>query len=261
MGNKVNIIALYKTFSGHEFVKQSIESIYDSVKKIYFVHSFVDWLGNEGTNDTIVPINDWKDKNDKKGKIEQIYGNYPNQSEQYNVGFEAIRQNENYDYIMLIDTDEVWSYDHLDSAIDMLEMDNGRHSGFRTRMFTYIKKLNFIVWPPEPCSPLVFVNNNIDRIHGVRGNSLQNTIIMQNIYFHHFTLIRNNEDEIFHKIALSNKGDNMKPVDIDKWRKEVWNNIPKVENFHMTKGYEHCWQGLRTVPNNFLPETMRRAVQ
>ena len=109
----MRIIALYKTFSGEEFVEASIESIYNSVSEIVMVHSNVSWSGEKGN--TVLPVvQRWAEEKDKKNKIINLVGDFRDQNAQYNHGLSFIRRKLGfYDFVLLIDTDEVWDRDNL----------------------------------------------------------------------------------------------------------------------------------------------------
>lgn len=249
--SRLKTVALYKAFSGNEFVKASIASIYSHVDKIVFIHSDVSWLGETG-NDVMLPVEIWKAEHDSEDKIVQEIGTYRSQEEQYARGLDLIKTHYPCDYILIIDTDEVWEDEPLSTLLSYVAMDQNVDA-VRCRMHTYIKDVHYRITPPEPCTPVVLVKSDIKEFAGVRGNNIQPSATLETVFFHHFTLIRRNEEDIFKKIIASNKGDGMEHVNIDKWREEVWDKIPDVKNFHMTKGYEHCWQQLVTVTDNELP--------
>ena len=240
----LKIAALYKTFSGDDWVRYSIESIYDNVDAIYFVHSNVSWLGERG-NTCIKVVEDWKNKYDKDKKIITIVGDFQSQDLQYVVGMKVIKSG-NFDWVLLVDTDEIWSMERLLYVRKYLET-NPEYDAFSCSMFTHIKEPKYIVWPPEPCRPTVLIRSNVESMVGVRGNRQPKKGNLRDVYFNHLTLVRKKEQDIFTKIIASNSADGETHVNLKKWKKTVWDRIPNVNNFHMTKGYEHCWESIKEV--------------
>jgi len=131
-----NIVALYKTFSGEDFVASSIESIYDSCYKIVFVHSRYSWTGEEGN--TVAPVVEaWKAKNDKSNKIVNLYTDINQQNEQYDFGFNYIKKHfHECDFLMLIDTDEVWDNTELKKAVDEVYKNRHEFDAFNIKLHT-----------------------------------------------------------------------------------------------------------------------------
>ena len=64
----MKIVALYKTFSGNEFIEDSLNSIYNYVEKIVCVNSNISWSNSVG-NTVHSKVMDWKNKYDIENKI------------------------------------------------------------------------------------------------------------------------------------------------------------------------------------------------
>jgi hypothetical protein len=237
------LVALYKTFSGHEFLKQSIESIYDYCNKIIFVNSDISWNGDTGN--TVIPIlEQWKKLYDVNNKIVSINGSWTSQEEQYNIGFNFIKKNfKEIPFILLIDSDEVYEKIYLDKLLGYLNCsENKDYDRFTCRMFTYIKYVNWQIYPIEPCCPTIVVKNNLKNYIGVRGDGLEKRKHFDDIYFHHYCYVRDSEDSIKRKFFNSQIGDKNPSNDWDNWYENKWLKLPEVEDFHPTKGREYCWK-------------------
>lgn len=249
------IVALYKTWRGNEFVVPSIESIYPYVDKILFVHSDVSWQGEEG-NDVAPVVEEWHRRNDAFGKIVWKTGEWRDQQSQYDYGIDMIQKVWSPDFILLIDTDEVWAAKDIKALLGYARTDS-RFKAYACRMFTYIKEPTYRIWPQEPCRPVVLVRGDIERLAGVRGNTTWPRCNLDNIHMHHFSYVRRTWEDVRTKIVTSHIGDKLRHRDLDLWKKEVWDNLPNVRNFHTTVGFEHCWQNVVKVDKNELPSAMK----
>jgi 2-polyprenyl-3-methyl-5-hydroxy-6-metoxy-1,4-benzoquinol methylase len=254
------IVALYKTWKGEEFVDSSVESIYNHVENIVMVHSNVSWDGTHHPNTVLPVIAEWSSRSDKCNKIINLVHDTQSQSEQYAVGMNYIKNNIRCDYIMLIDTDEVWDDTSLSEAVKIITApSNSACNAFCCKLHTYIKSPFYRVSPIEMCKPTVFVRGNVDKLSGVRGNGVRPSMVMD-VFMHHFTLVRNNIRTIEHKIRLSSIGDGNPNVDMQDWFTNKWEklgNDPSVRNFHISKNYERSWRSLVKVTKNDLPEVFR----
>ena len=79
-------------------------------------------------------------------------------------------------------------------------------------------------------------------------------------FFHHYTLVRDNEDEIFKKIMTSSIGDNLPSVDMETWKKEKWDKLPHATNFHWTKGFENCWKNVVVLKDIGVPRCVKEHI-
>jgi 2-polyprenyl-3-methyl-5-hydroxy-6-metoxy-1,4-benzoquinol methylase len=250
----MKVVALCKTWRGHEFLPAMIESIYNQIYKIVFVHSEVSWDGEYG-NTVIGPVETWKAKNDYADRIISINFDSQSQNEQYKVGFDYIKANLDSDFTMLIDTDEVWDSFLLEQAIYDLSNSNPTVNAFCTdKLFTYIKSPFYRVEPLEPLDATVFIRNKtVSEISGVRGNGVYPRISIPNIRYHHFTDVRMDSEDVFKKIILSNKADGAEAIDIKEWKRDKWDKLPFSKNLHHSKGYESNWGGIQIVTKADLP--------
>ena len=251
----MEIVAFYKAFQGHEWIEASIESIYNYVSKIVIFNTNINWSNQKDIN-TIKPVvEEWKKNNDHLDKIMQIDFNSNDQTAQYVEGFKYIKQNFKHDFIMAIDTDEVWDDFNFTKAIQCMS-NNPNVQVFHTDMLTYVKSPFYRVDPPELCKPSVFYRNG-DLYKHCRSHPPCNWIIMSDVLYHHFTYVRDNEDDIIKKIALCSAGEKLPSVDLNKWKIEKWDKLPNATNFHCDPAYTHSWQRCKVIDLNGLPFAVR----
>jgi hypothetical protein len=254
----MRITALYKIWRGKEFLIPSIKSIYNHVDKIVFVSSDIGWNGNTGNN-TFEVVEKYKNENDSYNKIEIIVFDTPSQEEQYDIGMKYIEKNVECDWVLLIDSDEVWDEIAWSNAKDWIFDKSKSINGFRCYMHTYIKDVKYRVSDEghTQVAPVVFIRKSVGML-GIRGNATPGLSLMNNVFVHHFALVRDTIDEVFLKMRTSIVGDKhpYQLVDLDKWKREVWDNIPGVA-YHY---YEMCsgvWNRTIEINNNELPIHVR----
>jgi FkbM family methyltransferase len=253
------VIALYKTWRGEEFLEGSILSIYNHVNKIVFIHSEVSWCGEKGN--TVKPwLNEWKKKNDPYDKIIDFTVNTTSQDEQYKVGFGIIKRNFDPDFVLIIDTDEVWDDENLTKLLDRAKNDK-EHSGFFVSMHTYIKSPYYRITPKEPCMPLVLYNLRNGGFCSARGCGMPDNDKKWygDIYMHHFTYVRESEDVLFKKIKNIYEAEKTfyDHIDLDEWKREKWDKLPSSTDIHTAKGYEHFWKGVKVITDKDLPVALK----
>lgn len=249
---KLKVVALYKTWRGDEFVIPSVESIYRHVDKIVMVHSNVSWAGERGN--TVAPVlKEWQKDGDIMHKLVHLHLDLQKQRAQYDRGLAYIRDKLDADYVLIIDTDEVWDDDQIERLLEYVSLDR-KAQAVVCRMRTYVKDVHYRIEPPEPCSPTVLVKADCRDFTGTRGNGVSGKVMLQNVYFHHFTFVRRDVESIREKIVLSNLGDGAPHVDVDKWMAEKWARIPDCTSLHMTRGAEGAWQSVKVVHDSELPD-------
>ncbi len=255
----MRVIGLCKTFSGSEFVKAAIKSVYPFLDKIVFINSDVSWTGEYGN--TVKPvIEEWAKNNDTERKIVHFQCNVMSQDEQYQAGYAWAKSAFNPDWIMIFDTDEVWDETGLNVAKRCLA-ECTEYNAIAANMHTYIKSPFYKVTPPEWCKPTVFIRPVHHSFLGIRGNEVTPRIIPDDLYFHHFTYVRKTEKDVLKKIATTLVGDRegtpSNLVDMEKWIANKWNKLPKAKNFHTTKAYEKSWHKIEIIRECELPITVQ----
>lgn len=256
----MKFIALYKTWQGEEFVTASLESIYNFVDKIVMVHSDVSWTGSEGN--TVEPaVNEWAAENDTHGKIVNLYGSFTDQNKQYNFGLKYIHETFKFDFIMLVDTDEVWTSDQLERCKVYLERFGRRCDVFTTSLYTYVKTPFYRIVPQEMCRPTVFITPKIKEFTGARGWDIVPRAYIKKTDFHHFTFVRSSEEKVKEKLINSSVGDGSgidqgQPL-VENWWEDKWEKMPFVDEFHYQQKFAKVWKGLECITLQDLPESVR----
>ena len=257
----MKIIGLCKTFSGPEFIEAAIEELYPFLDKFVFVNSNVSWIGEKG-NTVRKRIKQWAKKNDKDNKIIIFDVNAKSQGEQYQQGYEFIKNNFSPDWVMMFDTDEVWDKLNLNIAKKYL-VEGIEYNAIGANMHTYIKSPFYRVTPPEYCKPTIFIRPVHNSILGIRGNYVTPRIIPKDLFFHHFTYVRYNEEDVFKKIDTTLIGDKeaevtTELVNMEKWKKNKWDKLPKATNFHTTKHFEKSWHKIKVIGTKDLPNSVTK---
>ena len=211
----------------------------------------VGWDGSKG-NDCIEPVIEYGKKKDDKNKIINIQGNFTTQEMQYDFGLKKIQEYGQCDYIMLIDSDEIWDNENIERALNIIKMSGCMYNAYRCKMHTYIKDVKYRIYPPEPCMPTVFIKSRINKMYGIRGNMIFPSLLMYNVYFHHLTYVRKDYDSVYNKIKTSHIGDGLKHVNLEQWKKEKWDKLPDATNFHTTIGYEANWKSVKVLDESEL---------
>jgi len=246
-------VALYKTWRGNEFAKESIESIYNHVDKIVFLHSEVSWNG-EKINDVFDIVHKWKIVNDTENKIINISYDSQDQIEQYKFGIKFINEMLGRMNILFIDTDEIWESWQLKKLYQNIH-DNPGYVAYGCKMHTYIKSPFYRIEPPEMCNPVVYFRGTPEQLKGIRAvDSIKK--VFDDIYFHHFTYVRRNEDDLFKKIENIYKTEPIECVDLEEWKKQIWDKLPDAKYLHTAQGYQHSWKRIKIIGIDELPEVI-----
>jgi len=185
----MKIVAITKTYQGHEFSIASLESIYAHCSAIVYVHSNVSWSGSKEPNTVAPLIEEWCEKNDVDKKVHNEYLDTTIQDAQYQHALNYISKKKlSPDMLMLIDTDEVWTEEAWKLAYEAFEKNPGVNA-FRSFMRTYLKSPFFQIHPTINLNPTCFIRKGVPML-GVRGSDIPGTIIVTGMFFHHFTSVR-----------------------------------------------------------------------
>lgn len=258
---RMNIVALYKTFSCNEFVEASVESIYPFVDKIVFVNSSIDWCGRHGINEVEPVVRGWQKENDKDKKIAHIQCNTSNQYLQTNVGYTWARSVFKPQWFLSIDTDEVWDKENM-QRLAAYSKRYVEHNAIHVNMHTYVKSPFYRVKPVENCRPCVLFRPVHPQLRGIRGNQTGAGVLPRDLFMSHYSYVRRDEKDVFRKIWTTLQGDrddnpHCQLVDMDNWIENKWNKLPDATDFHTTATYEWSWHSIEVVGMNEVPETLR----
>jgi glycosyltransferase involved in cell wall biosynthesis len=254
----LKICALYKIYRGKEFLIESLQSIYNHVDKLVFVSSDTGW-DDSHDNNTVELLEAWQGINDIFKKIVIIKTSTNSQDRQYQIGMEYIRSI-GADWILLIDSDEVWDAPSWEKAQDQLWDASPEVNGFYASMHTYIKSPFYRVIGDRQVKPMVFVRPTIARF-GIRGNGTTPSRYMTDVFVHHFALVRDSIEEVFWKMRTSIVGDKhaFPLVDLDKWKTDVWDKIPGPAS-HYFVGCDGVWEKTVEISKEELPITVLKTL-
>lgn len=256
----MKIIALYKIFRGHEFFRQSLESIYKWVDGIVAVSSNIGWDGSTGNN----TLNIIQEYPDPLKKITVLEYDSREQNNQYAEGLRYIQKIYGKDvWILLVDSDEVWDDKSWLAALPQIQSTPVYISAYIAKMHTYIKSPLYRVADDKglQVKPRVFVRADVSGIN-TRGASIGPARMLDGVCIHHFALVRDSLDEIFQKMTTSRIGDGHRPplVNLEKWKKETWDRIPGPAA-HYYAGCERVWERTIRIESSELPLSIQKLLE
>lgn len=250
----MNIVALYKTFDGGEFIDASLASVYDFCTAIVMVHSDVSWLGERGNSVKPLAI-EWCEKNDTQSKVVHIDVSMDSQEAQYEAGINYIRDHKiPCDVVMAIDADEVWEDKYIENAVR--QMSDRPYQAYRSNMHTYLKTPFFRVSPPYG-SPTVFLREPKKLLESPRGCRSQ-AVQLSDVWMHHYTYVRDSREAVERKIAQSCKADGNEQV-VRGWMESIYDNLPEGRNLHAFERWKHVWHCVEKIWISDVPPAMRTA--
>jgi hypothetical protein len=253
----MKIFALCKTFRGEEFAYASLESIYKWVSGVLYVHQENGWDGREGN--TVREI--VKTFPDSENKIHHLdIEGKKTQNEQVDEGVVWLeKHNIDYDYLMLIDTDEVWDDEGWKKAV--LHIQNSKHDFYTCMTHTFIKSPFYRVTPDAPIYPVVFVKRELVKTGGpmnIRGSGLTGvTRKMLDVYYWHFCSVRKSLTEVWEKHIASCGTENEPIVNKEEWIKEKWNKLPFSTDLLPLAKHKSNWHAVETITIEELPRAVR----
>ena len=255
----IDIIPIIKTFRGHEFAEASLRSIYDQARRIVYIHSEFGWDGRTGN--TVRKIVEAFPDPDKK-IVHLTCPEGLDQTEQYNVTIRYLEKEQlSYSYVQLIDTDEVFDAESWRVVLPYLEKNataTRPAPAVKMHLWDYIKSPLYRVDPVSKLEPVCFVHKSEVKpgIFAIRGAGLFNDAISTPAWFHHFTGVRNSLTETWDKLACSGLVEHEPLRDKNEWVEFVWNRLPSSKMLHPLANHASCWQGVRVVGVDDLPEIL-----
>jgi hypothetical protein len=265
----MNLVALCKTFRGDEWLLPMTLAIYPYISKIVFVNSEISWSGRHGNHCKKV-INEMKETIDPDDKIISLDFDTINQFEQDWHGYKWIEENLNADYVMLVDTDEIWDDHDLKVAKNHIEM-HPEFDTYKTNIYTYIKSPLYRVDPIEPLQPVSFIRMGLEDLGGHArccDPKFKARLVLDEgdsnskIFYHHYVYVRNEFNTVLEKIITSHVSEHRYYYPMDVWIPEVWNKLPNLEGiwktgFHPAEKFRRNWKGVKEISPDVMPRILR----
>ena len=257
----MNIFAVYKTFRGHEFARESLLSIYPFISGALFVHEDTGWLGRKGN--TVRDVIKATPDPDKKVYHLDLEGQV-SQNDQYDAAVDWLENKKTkYDYILLVDSDEVWTeedYARAEPELEHLLKNKNKLNinSIHCRQYDYIKSPFFRVDPPGVYRQTNFILKRAIRkgAINVRGMNIKPAKVLEDVFWHHFPMVRNTLTEVLAKQTDSNGIENELLVDLGIWVHDVWNKLPNATNMLPHANNPGYWKGIKVVGLEDLPKVM-----
>lgn len=250
----MNLVALYKTFDGGEFVDASLASVYEHVAAIVMVHSDVSWLGSRG-NTVREAAFKWCEKFDRDAKVHHLNVELSNQEAQYAAGIDYIEARRlPCDAVMVVDADEVWEDTFIENAKRQMVADP--FPAYRSNMQTYLKTPFYRV-APHFGSPTTFLREPkylTESPRGCRAPARQ----MSDVWMHHYTYCRATRADVERKLHQSCFADGNETV-VPNWMETIYDRLPEGKNLHAFMLHRHVWERIEKVWLDSLPPAMRTA--
>lgn len=257
----MKIIALYKVWSGAEFLAPSIASIYDFNHKIVILTSNISWIG-QSDNPSLPEIERIKEDCDPENKIIHINHDEINQLKHCEYGYNYIKKNfTDVDFIQLIDSDEVWHRGEMEKAVKYLETADSTADAFRVNTYTYIKSPFYRVDPPEAIKPVCFIRPRRKNMGcEPRGCGIHPFKIMPDVWMNHFAWVRYHVNETMIKIIQSHVVEKQPMHNIPNWIVNKWNKLPHANDFHIAVGFATQYKAIKVIRREDLPEVLRGGI-
>lgn len=242
----MRLIAQYKAHRGGEWFQRSLESIADHVDGVVVALSETSWDGNSLPNNCVETAERWE--TERPGWFRTTWVESTKSSDQVSAALAVIRKEYGTDTaVLVIDTDEVWE----PAALVALRREIAEHPRahyFCGRLYSYLRSPLYQVYPQEAGRPVVALRSAAEQDASNRflvKNFGPTHICGDDVWFHHFTYVRQDEAEIAAKLSATASQEDA-PSD-PAWTANVWPNLPLGTNLHMTRGCEHCWPGIKIL--------------
>ena len=251
-------VALYKCYRGGEWFRTSLESIRPAVDAVVAVFG-PSWIKTDLPENCMEPLRQFARENPSL-PVHIVLSESNQQDEQYKGGMNFIlsnyRRKSERLTAMIVDTDEIWMGDDAMSLRQLVDA-NPTIPYFTTRMRTYIRSPLYEITPSEPNCPTVAVNclRSYDvkcRFSG--GRRVAPSKLLPDRYMYHYSFVRADEADIRLKFFATESQESVPSNRL--WLDQTWPRLPNVVNFHMAKGYERCWQGIRLLRECDVPKVI-----
>lgn len=251
---KGSVAAVCVVYDDIRWLPQMIASTYDEVAALYFLVGEKSWNGVPSSNlKTIEFLETEKKERDPNDRIHIIRGNWESETDQRNDGLSILRE-AGYEYCLIIDTDEIYSQQHLRQMIRHIR-ENPSVVVWQATFFAYWKSLQYRIDPPESYLPTVFVKpEGASFSHYRLTTGEPRGVIPPDIGVCHHLSYARSDDEIYRKITTFSHVDEMQPDWFDRvWK--GWDNNHDMLNIHPTHPYAYL-RAIK-VEREELPEALQ----
>lgn len=241
-------IVMCRAFYGDEWAALALQKVEKHVHKILVVSSDKTWNGSSTQPDEIKAN---LSNRFLSGKYFFLKDNTPDQIEQQNNILNHIRKNHpECTHLLFLDTDEIYETNDIKKLVKLTRKISSFNKAIRVKMYTYIKKVNYRVYPLEPYKPIAILPIRdyvkFNRVRQVDTCAFYNA----DVFMHHFSLVRKNDKRI--KDKFENRAKEF--IRVENWFEKFYINFnPQIKNFHPIKGNETQWAGIEKINDDQLP--------
>ena len=197
-GQQIKFAVMLLAFNNTDFLESSIKILQPFFDKIIVSSTGKSWFGNILNNGKVENL--MLSLKEEFSNVDYVEGFWKTEEEQRNLCLKKLPE---YDYIFIIDSDEMWSSENIHKVQDYI-MDNPGYDVFMINWNTRFKNINWIVEPQESYKPIVVIKNGIKFIKNRLVNptmEISNILIPKNIaIIEHFSYVRSNNIDIKEKI-------------------------------------------------------------
>ena len=256
------VSALMISLTGENFVIPAIKSIYNHVERIVMVHGNCSWNGSVVENKVKLEVEKYFPNDPKFIHINlDLTNTQGNRSlVQYQAGKDII--NTLGHWTMVVDCDEIWDKTNLDKLFKGIPP--AQDFGFdmiRTSIKTFIKDVRFNVI--EAGKPIVLLSPKVKCLGPRFSSNKYKSLIVDDIFFNHYSYVRNSDHEIFKKgwdsLTADGNNTNLAKEWSDKWMKEVYHKMETHKDVmrHIHPGYPKAWSNLSILDYLDVPQVVR----
>jgi len=244
----IKIGAIVAVNCDEDNIEYCLKGIYDFCDKVVVVYSNTNWMNEKKEDRTIEIIDKFPDP---LNKLKIIKGSFVTQPGQRTVGLEYLRE-ENYDYVFVVDSDEIYKPENLLNAKSFIEQ-NKNIQQFRVNWCQMWKTLDYIITPKGK----LFVIYKIDDKFCFTGPSRNTSTpkktkfeFLPNVDCFHLTCVCSNE---YMKEKLGTR--TYRNSIVKNWYENIWLKWTfEMRNLHPTspKVYEKAILFDKTILPDFM---------
>ena len=257
----MKLAAAYVIYDDTEYLEVSLDAVSKACDKVYLLVNPKPWNGTGPNNDHV--IEHLKKIAASNAKIHIETGTWKTEHDTRNAGLDlAIK--DGMDFSLIVDTDEVYSIDHLYGLKNSIPKNPGV-AVYHTYMSTYWKKAPlYRIEPRENFQPVICVNNKQFRFYDKRAGitldeygiptlNYSGTVLTPNLFLmHHLSYER---DDAFVKTKLTYFSHSHEIL--NKWYEEVWLKWQEGgKDFHPVNAPQYHTAVKQNI--NELPEALKK---